>query len=177
MSLPFIPTACETSAIRVCYLFPPCWRLWGFFCRSVWGTVNSHVCKCTRNDVSDVLLCARLCECESWLFPLEFPENPDSVHLIATHHIVTLGARYGTCSAYPAFLPFHTSLFCFTENFLLLLNMYFFLLYRAAFYWNSSLRGCFFCFVFSNSHTSVITQSWKSLLDQWMLVLHRHILF
>lgn len=110
--------------------------------------MNSHVCKCTRNDVSDVLLCARLCECESWLFPLEFPENPDSVHLIATHHIVTLGARYGTCSAYPAFLPFHTSLFCFTENFLLLLNMYFFLLYRAAFYWNSSLRGCFFVLFF-----------------------------
>lgn len=111
MSLPFIPTACETSAIQVCYLFPPCWRLWGFFCRSVWGTVNSRVCKCTRNDVSNVLLCALLCECESWLFPLEFPENPDSVHLIATHHIVTLGARYGTCSAYPAF-PFPFTLPC-----------------------------------------------------------------
>lgn len=107
MSLPFIPTACETSAIRVCYLFPPCWRLWGFFCRSVWGTVNSHVCKCTRNDVSDVLLCARLCECESWLFPLEFPENPDSLlqHIILWHSVLGMVHAVLTQLSFPFTLP------------------------------------------------------------------------
>lgn len=45
MSLPFIPTAREASAIRVCYLFPPRWRLWGFFCEELWIHMfaNAHV--------------------------------------------------------------------------------------------------------------------------------------
>lgn len=54
--------------------------------------------------VVDVLL--YLCiVCACWLPLLEFPENPESTHLIATHHIVTPSPRYGTRSAHPA-LPF-----------------------------------------------------------------------
>lgn len=70
----------------------------------MWGTVFSHVCKCRCRDVISVLLYVRMCVL-SLLRPLEFPENPDSTHLIATHHIVTPSPRYGTRSAYPAF-PF-----------------------------------------------------------------------
>lgn len=61
----------------------------------------SHVCKC-RCDVNSVLLYASVCACVSWLCPLEFPENPESTHLIATHPIVTPSPRYGTQSAHPA---------------------------------------------------------------------------
>lgn len=87
--------------------------------------MNSHVCKCTRYDVSDVLLRARPCESESWLFAPEFPENPDSAHLIATHHVVTLCV--GTVHAVLPQLSFPFTLPCsVTENFLLLLNMYFY---------------------------------------------------
>lgn len=57
--------------------------------------------------ISVVYFCVYVCVCVcvSWLCPLEFPENPDSTHLIATHHIVTLSPRYGTHSAHQA-LPF-----------------------------------------------------------------------
>lgn len=105
--------------------------------------MNSHVCKRTRSDVSDVLLRARPCECESWLFPPEFPENPDSAHLIATHHVVTLGV--GTVHAVLPQLSFPFTLPCSA-----LLRTFFScsICTFTAFYWSSSSRGCFFVLFF-----------------------------
>lgn len=136
MSLLFIPTAFETSETWVYCLFPPCWRLWGFLCGFMWGTVFLHVCKCRCSDVNSVLLYIWVCVCvcegerererESWLCPLEFPENPDSTHLIATHHIVTPSPRYGTHSAHqalpfpftlPSFLSLSTFFYCSIHTF------------------------------------------------------------
>ena len=67
---------------------------------------------------------------------------------------------YTECSP----LPFYTSLFSFTEYFLLLLNTLFFCR-RLHFIGTTLMRGCF-----SKGHKLVIIQSWKSLLDQWMLL-------
>lgn len=90
----------------------------------VGGTVSSHVCKCRCSDVNGLYTCVWACVCVSWLRPLEFPENPDRTHLIATHHIVTPSPRYGTRRAQPA-LPFPFTLpssrirrtfFCFSTS-------------------------------------------------------------
>lgn len=62
-------------------------------------------------------------------------------------------------------LPFYTSLFSFTEYFLLLLNMHFFCSRLHFIGKITLLRGCF-----SKSHKLVIIQSWKSLLDQCILL-------
>lgn len=69
-----------------------------------------------------------------WLGALEFPENPDGTHLVATHCIVTpfLGMVHAVLSQLP--LPFYTSLFSLTKNFPLLLNTLF--LCDAALYLN-----------------------------------------
>lgn len=69
-----------------------------------------------------------------WLGALEFPENPDGTHLVATHCIVTpfLGMVHAVLSQLP--LPFYTSLFSLTKNFPLLLNTHF--LCDAALYLN-----------------------------------------
>lgn len=172
MSLLFLPTARETSETWVYCLFPQCWRLCGFLCGFMGGTVLSHVCRCRGSEVNSVLLymCKRtwVCVCVSWLCPLEFPVNPDSTHLIATHHIVTPSPRYGTQSANPFPFTLPSSL---SEYFLLLLNahvLFFIFLFfcrRLHFIGTILLRGCF-----SKGHKLVIIQSWKSLLDQWILL-------
>lgn len=65
MSLPFIPTACETSETWVYCLFPPRWRLWGFYvglceelCSRMFAdVVMSVVYFC-------IYVCVWLCVCE-----------------------------------------------------------------------------------------------------------------
>lgn len=123
----------------------------------MWGTVFSHVCKCRCRDVISVLLYVRMCVL-SLLRPLEFPENPDSTHLIATHHIVTPSPRYGTRSAYPAFpFPFTlpSSLFLLRTFFCCSIHTFF---CRRLHFIGVLLRGCFSKSV-SMGHKLVIIQS------------------
>lgn len=90
------------------------WLLWGELCFHMF--TNADV-------MSVVYFCMCVLACVSWLCPVEFPENPESTHLITTHHIVTPSPRYGTHSVHPA-LP---SLLHFPL--LWLLNMQFFFVF------------------------------------------------
>lgn len=153
----------KTSETWVYCLFPPRWRLWGFLCGFMWGTVFSHVCKCRCSDVNSVLLymCVSVCVCELALSSWISRESRQYTPYCNTSHCDTHSkVWYTECSP----LPFYTSLFSFTEYFLLLLNTLFFCR-RLHFIGTTLLRGCF-----SKGHKLVIIQSWKSLLDQWMLL-------
>lgn len=111
MSLPFIPTAYQTSEnMALLFISPMLTFMRVFYVVSLWGTVFSHVCRC--RDVNRVLLHVRTCVCVSWLCPLEFPENSESTHLIATQHIMTHQSyvQYSQLSPVSP-LPFHASLF------------------------------------------------------------------
>lgn len=131
--------------------------MWGELCFRVFANADVVM------SIVYFCICVRVCVCESWLCP-EFPENPDSTHLIATHYIVTPSPRYSTRSAHPA-LPFP-----FTLPSSLLLRTFLccsirtFFCRRLHFIGTTLLRGCF-----SKGHKLVIIQSWKSLLDQWIL--------
>ncbi len=118
-------------------------------CEGFYVLLCGELCFCMFANADGVMsivyfcIYACVCVCESWLCPLEFPENPDRTHLIATHHIVTPSARYGTHSAHPV-LPFP-----FTLPSSLLLSTFFycsihtFFCSRLHFIGTTLLRGCF----------------------------------
>lgn len=83
--------------------------------RALCGFMRNFVFACLQMQMKWCQTCTFLhdCVCVSWLCPLEFPENADHVHLVATYLIVTPCPRYSTQSPQPVSpLPFYTSLFC-----------------------------------------------------------------
>lgn len=165
MSLPFIPTACETSETWVYCLFPPCWRLWGFLCGFMWGELCFRMFANADVVMSIVYfcICVRVWERVGSVL-LNF-QRIQTVHTLLQHITLwhpVLGIVHAVLTQLsPSLLHFPL---LYTENFPLLLNTHFFCR-RLHFIGTTLLRGCF-----SKGHKLVIIQSWKSLLDQWILL-------
>lgn len=84
MSLPFIPTACETSETWVYCLFPPCWRLGGFLCGFSCGELCFRMFANADVEMSLVYFC--MCVCVFWVCSvlLNF-QRIQTVHTLLQH--------------------------------------------------------------------------------------------
>lgn len=139
--------------------------VWGFLCGFMWGTVFSHVCKCRCSDVNMVLLYTCACVCVRVGSVLLNFQRIQKVHTLLQH--ITLW--------HPVLGMVHTVLTQLSPSLLhfpLLFNwvlssvaQYTIFCRRLHFIGTTLLRGCF-----SKGHKLVIIQSWKSLLDQRILL-------